>query len=262
MSNPDISSPSSRKSINSARKRYLRPSSTTQSAWALASERFTPPPPIKVPLTPKGPFTCPNGGKRRKTNISHEQRSVPKRKMSGQPDETYLRGHSAPKSEKVNGPFFNDERDDNNMNSIRLFDSLSPFRKVDDSPRDRIERAIPNFIDTSQLFSSEHEAEAYFKDKIVTSPAKKNCGNATQKYIEHSLFKLENDVIELAKEVKSKNEQIDKLTDDSKKQRQKLSIERNLRIQAELKEVTASHAAYAKASEEARRMAVEQVNRM
>ena len=249
MNNPDIGSPSSRKSIHSARKR----SSTTQSAWALASERFTPPPPIKLPLTSKGPFTCPNEGKRRRSTISHERRSVPKRKMS---DETYLRGHRTPKSDNVNGPYFHDERDDINMRSVRLFDTLSPFQKVDDSRRERTEGAIPNFIDTSKLRSNEHDA--YFKDKIVTSPTKKR--NSTQTYIDHSLFQLKNEVSDLVKEVKSKNDQIDKLTADGEKQRQRLSVERNLRIQAELKEVTASHAAYAKASEEARRMAVEQVN--
>ena len=54
--------------------------------------------------------------------------------------------------------------------------------------------------------------------------------------MEDSFYRLENEVLsQLSKEVKSKNDQIDKLAEDTKKQRRKLvSIERNLRVQVEL----------------------------
>ena len=269
MSKPEmISSPSSFKSSSSAsaRKRVLRPSSTTKSAWALASERFTPPPPIKISMTPsrfksprhsvaspsKGPFTCPNnGGKRRKTENFPVRKPVPKRKLSVQTEEEYLSGYrnlASHKTNKVVVDLFVDERDD--TLGINPSPPSSPFRIMDKNKRETSEHEKANVGEYSRLFK-----------KKDFDPNDKSGEIPLQKHIEDSLYRLENEVSQLSKEVKSKNDQIDKLAEDTKKHQRKLSIERNLRVQAELKEIGASHAAYAKASEEARNMAVEQVSK-
>jgi hypothetical protein len=181
--------------------------------------------------------------------------------MSVQTDEEYLDGYRSMALHKTEGkPVDKDERDDtNNMTGIKLFhSSSSPFRRMDGSKRETSERDEVNAGNESTFLNNERDE---FPKDDDTSPTNKSRENPLQKHIEHSLYRLENEVRELSTEVKSKNDQIDRLAKDTQKQKRRLSIERNLRIQAELKEITASHAAYAKASEEARKMAVEQVSR-